>query len=108
MIVFNRFLVLVCLCPVNAGRWISFEPGVGPLKAVSESPVRGSAVNDINKVVRSQMSRVASEYNNQKIARGRVYDSLKDKRFLKAIKANLKNDFQKTVAATGRDSRTLA
>ena len=54
------------------------------------------------------MSRVASEYNNQKIARGRVYDSLKDKRFLKAIKANLKNDFQKTVAATGRDSRTLA
>ena len=107
MIVNNRFLVLVCLCSVNAGRWISFEPGVGPVKAVPGSPVRGSAVNDINKVVRSQMGMVASEYNNQKIARGNVYDSLKDKTFLKALKANLKNDFRKTVTATGMDSRTL-
>ena len=111
MIVVNRILVLVCLCSVNAGRWISFEPGVGPIKAVPGSlvrnpAVRGSAVNDINKVVRSQMGMVASEYNNQKIARGNVYDSLKDKTFLKALKANLKNDFRKTVTATGRDSRT--
>ena len=51
------------------------------------------------------MGMVASEYDNQKIARGNVYDSLKDKTFLKALKANLKNDFRKTVTATGRDSR---
>ena len=102
----NTFLALICI--VNARRWILFEPGPvrSSLVKFEPKPVRGSTVNDINKVVRSQMGMIVSEYNDQKIARGNIYDSLKNGNFLKALKTDLKKDFRKTVKSTGRDSPT--
>ena len=52
------------------------------------------------------MGMIVSDYNNQKISRGNIYDSLKNENFLKALKADLKKDFRKTVKSTGRDSPT--
>ena len=92
------FLVLIGITQVNGGRSTSVLPGSRP-----DVAVRGTISENLNQVIRSQMENVVAQYNDRKMTKGYFYDSLKRKATLKELKNDLKTEFQKTVAVTGRN-----